>query len=80
MAATEHHKHNSSPGTPPHRTRAATPACHSRTHLLPCPGRDLFFIIFGKSRHATSCQAPCPYKYASDRVYGDGWRGGLRCG
>lgn len=39
------------PWLPPRHTIA--PA-----HLPPRPGRDLFFIIFGSSRHAASCQAP----------------------
>lgn len=47
---------------------------------LPHPGRDLFFIIFGTTGRAAICQAPCPYKYASGSVYGDGWGGGLRWG
>lgn len=53
-AATEQQKATPIAGMPWHRTMA----CCSPAHLLPHPNRDLFFIIFGRSRHAASGQAP----------------------
>lgn len=73
---------NQSPGWGHPSSGRQLPSQHTAALLTCCPVPTEIYFSSSLAEAGTlrATRPPCPYKYASGRVYGDGWCGGLHCG